>query len=217
MIRNLRRGLAVALIIATASLSAVERRGADLAYPAVAGFLAGLPLKAGSNFVFGDSETEELIALSASQGINVFELIDCVARYVKTLGARVTITGESLRKTERRFKLGDERVLAILPVENLNRLEIGTPVSKEQKEADIYLDSEYESFIEIGKAHYKTRFGFASLSPLVFDDCYGVQVSRFLISTPLERLELYAPAKGAIYVKGISKPKRWNLSLISER
>jgi len=33
------------------------------------------------------------------------------------------------------------------------------------------------------------------------------------LHAPLERLELYEPGKGAIYVKGLSRPKRWNLDV----
>lgn len=213
---NLTARLAALIVCICMSISGypAERSGADKAYPAVRGYLSQLPFQADILRQLSASEAERLIALSAEQGINVFELIDCAVRYAKEAGIRLSITGDSLRAVESRFSLGDERVLAILPVDKLIRLEAGVIISSGQKEVDIYLDSEYESYIEIGKAHYKTRFGFERMSPLLFDGCYGVQVSRFLISTPLEKLELYAPAKGAIYVKGLSRPKRWNLQII---
>jgi len=215
MIPFVRSVAAIAFIMASFSLAAVERRGADNAYPKIAEYLGTLPLRSGVMYTLADAEVEALISLSAQQGINVFELIDCASRYSRTLGARVALTGASLRAVETRYNLGDERVLSILPVEKLLRLETGTNVEDGQKDVDIYLDSEYETFIEIGNAHYNTRFGFSKLSPLLFDGCYGVQVSRFLFSAPLLKLELYAPAKGAIYVRGMTRPKGWNLQVIT--
>ncbi len=205
----------IAVFTITSIAFTAERRGADSAYPAIERHLSNLSLEAGKTRELSDGETAALIDLSAKEGINVFELIDCAARYAKGEKARILISGDSLRATEGRFSLGDERVLAILPIDKVLWLEIGTPVSPGQKDLDIYLDSEYESFIEIGKAHYDRRFGFERVSPLLLDGCYGVQVSRFLITTPLSKLELYAPGKGAIYVKGLSRPKKWNLQIIT--
>lgn len=207
----------VALCLSVTMLSAAEKRGADSAYPAINDFMSALSLSPGAVHSMDDSAVEGLISVSASQGINVFELMDCVNRYAQGAGLRILIQGDSLRSLEGRFNLGDERVLSILPVDKVVKIEIGSRLSAGQKDVDIWLDSEYESYIEIGKARYETRFGFERLTPLLFDGCYGVQVSRFFITTPLEKLELYAPAKGAIYVKGLSKPKRWNLSIISAR
>lgn len=195
-------------------LAAAERSGADKAALPVAEYLATLPLNRGEKYVLTPYETEGLIALSADLGINVFELMDCVARFALPSGIRLVLTGDSLRGLESRFQLGDARVLSILPVEKLERLEIGSTLQTGENPIDIYLLSEYESFIEIGTARYSKRFGFARVLPLSFEGCFGVEVSRFLFSAPLVRLELYAPAKGAIYVRGVAKPKRWNLRTV---
>lgn len=195
-------------------LPAAERSGADKAALPVAEYLATLSLSVGERHVMSPAETEALVSLSADLSINVFELMDCVARYALPSGVRLVLPGDSLRALESRFRLGDARVLSILPVEKLDRLEIGSSLEKGENPIDIYLVSEYESFIEIGTAHYEKRFGFAKVGPLSFESCFGIQVSRFLFSAPLVRLELYAPAKGAIYVRGVGKPKRWNLQVI---
>jgi len=52
------------------------------------------------------------------------------------------------------------------------------------------------------------------MEPRLFAEAYGVQVKRFPVSTELQKLELYAPAKGAIYVKALNRPKRWNLNIV---
>lgn len=180
-------------------------------------FFSTLPITSASVYTLSDSEAFSLINLSADAGINVFELIDSVFRILEPLKARVVITGDSLRKTEDFFILGDERVLSILPIKKLVYLEVGKSISSKQNDLDIFLDSEYESFIEIGTARYLKHFGFKNLSPSLFDSCFGVQVHKLFFSAPLIKLELYGPAKGAIYVKGLMKPKRWNLQIIQRK
>lgn len=198
-------------------LPAVQPSGADNASPKIAGFLMTLPISSGSVYTLPDSEVETLIEISANAGINVFELIDCTFRFLKLQNARIIIKGDSLRKTENLFVLGDERVLSILPVKNLRFIEVGASFFSEQNNLDIFLDSEYESYIEIGTARYQKHFGFKTLSHLILDDCFGVQVHKLFFSAPLIKLELYAPAKGAIYVKGLFRPKRWNLQIIQRK
>ena len=73
-----------------------------------------------------------------------------------------------------------------------------------------------EKYIEIGTAVYAPRFGFRKLSPLLFDQAYGITVKKLVINTTLEKLALFEPGKGAIYVKALSRPKRWNLNVVRE-
>lgn len=218
MIRALKPVTALVLcLLMLKPILAVERSGADKAAPKISEFIDSLSISPESRYTLSVADTQALVALSASLGINVFELMDCSIRHAVPARIRLVIQGEVLRNLEDRYRLGDDRVLSILPIQNLNRLELGKILSPGENTVDIFLNSEYESFIEIGTARYNTRFGFSSVSPLLFDGCYGVQVSRFFFTAPLLKLELYAPAKGAIYVKGIPKPKRWNLNIIAEK
>lgn len=199
------------------SAFSLERIGADSAVPEIFNVLSSFRIPHGSEHVLSSAETEKLIGKASELAINVFELIDCMHRYAINERIRMVITGDSLRATENIYNLGDERVLAILPVSVLQRIETGAILSNNQNALDIFLNSEYESFIEIGTARYEKKFGFKSLTPLLFQNSYGVQVSKLVFSAPLIKLELYAPAKGAIYVRGVPRPKRWNLPVITEK
>ncbi|MDR1747985.1 MAG: hypothetical protein LBR47_02880 [Spirochaetaceae bacterium] len=214
--------MAAALFCVTLTgLYGAERNGADYAAPYVASFLEALSLPAGESYAFTYQDTEQMLGLSADTGINIFELIDCMYRYLAPRRMRISISGEALRSLQSEFDLGGERVLAILSVEKLRYLELGAVLSSSQSDLrgqnalDVYLDSPCSKYIEIGTASYEARFGFKTITPLLLADAYGVTVKRLFVTTPLTKLELYAPGKGAIYVKALSRPKKWNLDIIS--
>lgn len=207
--------LFVFVSLAPAVFAQGAKPGANGAAAEVAALLAGFELPATGTALLDDGRTETMIALAARMRINVFELLDASYRYLAPLGFRISIPGSSLRKTEALYDFGRERVRALLPVDVIERIEIGAVRNPEQKAMDVWLSEPREEFIEIGTAVYQTRFGFEKLSPLRFDRSYGVTVKRFFFSTVLERLELYEPGKGAIYVKGLSRPKKWNLWIVT--
>lgn len=209
--------MAVLLFSASLACRAQSRLGADHAAPAVSAFLDAIPAASGGAYQLTETQTETLLGLAASNRINVFELLDCIYRNVSARKGRIAITGAALRKLESRYDLGGERILSILPVGKLDRLETGAALDSDDRALDIYLVSPHESRMDIGTAYYRTRFGFASISPLVFSAAYGITVKKLVFSAPLEKLELYEPGKGAIYVAGMSKPKRWNLDVVTEK
>jgi hypothetical protein len=204
----------LALFFFSALPAQAERLGADLAVPEVTAFLKTLPLKPGQMYAFSSADTERFIDLAARIHINVFEALDCTYRYIKPLNARVKVVGSDLRSLQSRYDLGGERVLAILSVDKLRYLETGAALAPGQFALDIFLESQTEKYIEIGTAVYSARFGFKRISPLHFDDAYGITVKKLIITTTLERLELFSPGKGAIYVKALSRPKKWNLDVV---
>lgn len=205
----------LSITVAMSSLFAVEPAGADLAAPEITLFLQSLPLKKAQIYTFSDTETEAIIGLAAKLRVNVFELIDCVYRYTASINSRIAITGSSLRKLQKNYNLGGERVLAILPVDKLKTIEIGAKLSNNQRALDMYLESVHQTYIEIGTAVYETRCGFTAMKPGLYLQAYGITVKKLFFNAPLDKLELYAPAKGAIYAKGLSRPKKWNLNVIS--
>ena len=192
-----------------------EKPGADGAAAEVAALLASFGLPASGTSMLDDGRTEAMLALAARLRINVFELLDASYRYLLPRGLRLGIAGGSLRKAEARFDFGRERVRSLLPVDVLEKIEIGAVQGPGEQAMDVWLSKSREEFIEIGTAVYETRFGFEKLSPLRFDHSYGVKVKRFPFSSVLERLELYEPGKGAIYVRGLPKPKKWNLWIVT--
>ena len=201
-------------LCAAQPLRADSRLGADNAAPEVSALLETLPLRNASVYNLTDRETEQMIDLASRMHINVFEILDCSFRYLAPKGLRISVSGSALRKLQDRYNLGGERVLKLLAVDKFPYLEIGAHQNAGQCDLDIYLASAAEAEFDIGTGVYETRFGFRRLSPLCFDDAYGITVRKLFISTPLEKLELFAPGKGAIHVKGLSRPKRWNLDVV---
>lgn len=193
------------------------RAGADAASPRVASFLELIPMKSGSIYTFSDDETRRMVAMAAEAHINVFELLDCAYRYAAPRGFRISVSGSSLRKAQATHDLGGERVLALLPVSKMIRMEAGAAQQAGQNALDVYLDSDHEAYIEIGTAVYDRHFGFARIDPLLFSSPFGIEVKKLFFTAPLKKLELYEPAKAAIYASGISKPKRWVLHTVTPK
>jgi len=188
--------------------------GADKAAPFVADALGVLPFEKADTYILDGAQTAKLFALAAELQINVFELIDASYRYLAPRGLRMSLLGTTLRTVESRFDFGRERVRSLLPIDTMISLEVGAVQKAGQKAMDVRLSAGREEYIEIGTAVYETRFGFSRLSPLLFDGAYGVKVKRFLFATDLDKLELYEPGKGAIWVKGLGRPKKWNLWVV---
>lgn len=194
-----------------------SRLGADHAEPGVAAFLNDMNLVPETMHFCSKTETANLIALAEAEKINVFELIDCIYRFIQPRKIRFTITGQDIREMQSEFDLGGERILAILAIDTLLYIEFGAILTDEQKAMDAYLEGPRETYIEIGMAQYEEQFGFNSLSPLLFDDAYGITVKKFFFKAPLTKLELFSPGKGAIYVKNMFRPKRWNLDVVKKK
>ena len=208
---------AVLLALAGGAAFADSRIGADAGYPYVAEFLENLPIKSDEIYECTADDLREVLSLAATIHINVFEVIDCFYRWCEPKMMRIAIIGDDLREADNDFNLGGERILAILALENLVRIETGAVLEAGQQALDMYLSAPYEKYIEIGTVHYEERAGFNKMSPNLFDEAFGITVKKFFITTPLVRLELFSPGKGAIYVKAVSRPKRWNLDVVTKK
>ena len=209
--------LLIAFALACGAAFAAQGIGADAAYPHVAQLLETFHLQEGALYECTLSDLREVMALAASIRVNVFEVIDCFYRWCEPRGVRIAIRGDDLRAIEGEFDLGGERILAILAIESLVRLETGAPLKEGDRALDMYLSAPYEKYIEIGTARYEERAGFAKMGPNLFDEAYGITVKKFFITTPLVKLELFEPGGGAIYVKVISRPKRWGFGLVKNK
>ncbi len=209
--------LLFALLLAGGTAFAAQGIGADAAYPYIAEYLESIPFERGELYKCTLSDLRDVMALAADIHINVFEVIDCFYRWCEPRGIRIAMYGDDLRQIEKEFDLGGQRILAILALENLERLETGALLEPSQCALDMYLNEPYEEYIEIGTVNYEERAGFRKMSPKLFDEAYGITVKKFFITTQLARLELFEPGRGAIYVKAISRPKRWNLDLVRRK
>lgn len=194
-----------------------DRSGADLAAPRVQAVLELMNIPQGVAYELDEMQTKALIETSASLSINVFELVDCAYRYLGSRNMRVTFNGNTLRKAGEQFELGSQRVYALLPMNKISRMELGSIMTAGQTAFDVYLTETHQDYIEIGTAIYAQRFGFAKLRPLNFEEPYGITVKKFLFTSALSRIEFYEPAKAAIYVTGLTRPKRWVLEVIRKR
>ena|GEM_PF-681684 len=202
------------LCIAVGPLHSAEGIGADLAATRVAQSFARLPIKVGETYRFSEAQTIAFIGLAADIQINVFELIDCSYRYLAPRDMRIRIEGDDLREAERFFDLGRERVNAILPVEDIDNLELGALNKPDQAAMDVQLLRESSQYVEIGTAKLALHFGFRAISPLLFEAPYGIKVQRLIFTTDFLKLELYAPGKAALFVVGVPRPKRWNIWMV---
>lgn len=192
-----------------------SRLGSDAALPFIKEEIEKLPLTAGEMYECDETDVRALVDTAAEIHINVFEIIDCCYRLIEPMNARIAIRGDHLRGLQDEYNLGSERVLAILALEKLDRIEFGAKLDQSQEALDLHLNEPYETYIEIGTAIYDRRAGFKTISPKLFDDAFGITVKKLFIKSPLVKLELFAPGKGAIYVKAISRPKRWNLDVVT--
>jgi hypothetical protein len=190
---------------------------ADAYAPRVAAFLESLGAKPGTLLKLETPETLALMGVGAKQGMNVFELFDAVHRWAVVKNVRFHIGEDSLREAARVYDIGRERVRSLLPLDLMTGLEVGAALSPDEAALAATLAEPYSEYVEIGTIKLSTRFGFNVLEPDRFLKPYGIAVTRFPVSASLNRLELYAPHKGAIYISDMPRPKRWNLWPITGR
>ena len=205
------------LILCTLFCFTKPRMGANRAEPFVAEYFKKLPLESNQTYILTQQDSLNLVSLGENLGINVFELLDCVYRFSQKYNNRIVLLGNDLQFAKKSFNLGGDRVEALLPIDKLIRIECGATFDKNQRALDIYLIDSYQDYIEIGTAVYEKRFGFAQLEPNLFSKPYGIQVKRMIFTSNLDKIVMYEPAKAAIYVKGIIKPKRWVLDIIKRK
>ena len=103
----------------------------------------------------------------------IFELLNQSALYLKTRSTRVRIDGDDLRTVNRRFDLGGERVNTLLPVEKIRFIEIGSDLTGESPEMEVYLVEKHSDFLELGDFFLSEHFGFDMLEEAWFRDGFG--------------------------------------------
>lgn len=191
--------------------------GADAAFPYIEKVLQSVPIPSDKIYICTDEDVEKLIAKTAEVKINIFELLDCTYRYLSKNELRVVIKGSSLKKLTEKFIYGDERILSLIPIPIIEKIETGFSFKPGQKPLQIFLSQKYEKYIEIGTAFYEKEFGFEKMEPHLFLDSYGMKVKKFNIKLKIKKIHLYESAKGAIYAKGFYKPKKWYLCIVEKK
>ncbi len=182
--------------------------GADKAFPFVKKILKTIPITSDKMYCCTDKDVEKLIETAAEIEINIFELLDCTYRYLSENKMRIEIKGSSLQRLMDTYDYGETRVLLIMPVPLIDKIETGFLLEKNQKPLQVFLTQKYERFVDIGTVFYEKEFGFNRLEPRFFYDAYGMKIKYIGIKVRIKKIHFYGNGLGAIYAKGFFKPKK---------
>ena len=189
--------------------------GADAAYPVLAKVFSELQIPENEVYIVNDQYWTVMLDKSVELDINLLELLDCMYRYLAPNQKRIEISGSVIRNAQTSFSYGDP-LETLLPIEKLEKLQIGACFTSDQKPLDMWLDASYSVYIKIATAIYDTKCGFGKLEPLNFLEPYGMQVKKWNIIKPVRKFELYAPGLGAVYAVGFFRPKRWYVDSVTK-
>ena len=173
--------------------------------------LATFLLKEGEMHSCTKEEVDAILTIAIKQELNLFELLYATNAYLIKTGNRILIKGSILRELETKIIYGNERVYALMPINIIEEIEIGT-IPKTKLEAhviDIFFKQSYEKYIEIGSAIYEKHIGFNKAENNIFSECFGMNVKKIGIKKKIDKIEMYEKTKIAIYVKGFPRPKKW--------
>lgn len=162
-------------------------------------------------YVCTKNEVDSLLTVAIAQNMNLFELLYATNTSLLKNKNRILIKGDILRDLEKKITYGNERVYALIPINIIEEIEIGT-ILKTKLEAhiiDIFFKQTYEKYIEIGTAIYEKHIGFNRIENNTFYECFGMNVKKIGIKKRIDKIEMYEKTKIAIYVKGFPRPKRW--------
>ena len=173
--------------------------------------VAGFAFEDGELYVCTKEEVDSLLCKAIEQNMNLFELLYATNTSLIKREKRVLIKGDILRELEKKIVYGNERVYALIPINIIEEIEIGT-ILKTKLEAhaiDIFFKQDYEKYIEIGTAIYEKHIGFNRTEENTFFECFGMNVKKIGIKKKIDKIEMYEKRKIAIYVKGFPRPKKW--------
>ena len=173
--------------------------------------VAGFAFEDGELYVCTKEEVDSLLCKAIEQNMNLFELLYAINTSLIKRERRVLIKGDILRDLEKKIVYGNERVYALIPINIIEEIEIGT-ILKTKLEAhaiDIFFKQDYEKYIEIGTAIYEKHIGFNRTEENTFFECFGMNVKKIGIKKKIDKIEMYEKRKIAIYVKGFPRPKKW--------
>ncbi|MEL3906127.1 MAG: hypothetical protein P1P65_03715 [Treponema sp.] len=190
--------------------------GADAAYPALEKVLEQIPIAENTLYIFSDDELNQVLDTSADLVINLFELMDCLYRYLAPRNMRVEISGTSLRNARQIFDYGGHPIELLLPIGKIVKVELGAALDDTQQALDMYLDAPYSVYIDIATALYDTRCGFESVEPHIFSKPYGMHIKKWVMVKAVRKIHLYEALQAAAYIEGFYKPKIWHLRPIQK-
>ena len=188
---------------------------ADEAYPIIDKTVLALPMRENSVYYVNDDDVKGILGTASDIGINLFELIDCMYRYLAPNNKRLEISGKVLRNARTSFSYGGYPIEQLLPIDTIVSVQVGACFTKNQNPLEMELDVPYSVYIEIATATYDTRCGFTKLQPLNFLESYGMYIKKWNITKRIRKIHLYEPGYGAVYAQGFFKPKKWAFAAIA--
>ena len=183
-------------------------KGADAAYPILEKMFSEMQIPENKLYIVSDQDMATMLDKSVELDINLFELLDCIYRYLAPNHKRFEISGTVLRNAQTTYSYGDP-IETLLPIEKMEKIQVGACLTQEQKPLDMWLSEPYSVFIKVATAVYDTRCGFGKLEPLNFLQPYGMQVKKWNIVKPIRKFHLFEPGRSAVYAEGFFRPKRW--------
>ena len=183
-------------------------KGADAAYPIFEKMFSEMQIPENKLYIVSDQDMATMLDKSVELDINLFELLDCIYRYLAPNHKRFEISGTVLRNAQTTYSYGDP-IETLLPIEKMEKIQVGACLTQEQKPLDMWLSEPYSVFIKVATAVYDTRCGFGKLEPLNFLQPYGMKVKKWNIVKPIRKFHLFEPGRSAVYAEGFFRPKRW--------
>lgn len=183
-------------------------KGADAAYPILEKMFSEMQIPENKLYIVSEQDMATMLDKSVELDINLFELLDCIYRYLAPNHKRFEISGTVLREAQTTYSYGDP-IETLLPIEKMEKIQVGACFTQEQKPLDMWLSEPYSVFIKVATAVYDTRCGFGKLEPLNFLEPYGMQVKKWNIVKNIRKFYLFEPGRSAVYAEGFFRPKRW--------
>ena len=183
-------------------------KGADAAYPILEKMFSEMQIPENKLYIVSEQDMATMLDKSVELDINLFELLDCIYRYLAPNHKRFEISGTVLREAQTTYSYGDP-IETLLPIEKMEKIQVGACFIQEQKPLDMWLSEPYSVFIKVATAVYDTRCGFGKLEPLNFLEPYGMQVKKWNIVKNIRKFYLFEPGRSAVYAEGFFRPKRW--------
>ena len=180
---------------------------ADEAYPASEEIVAALPMQENIVYHTNDDDVQQILGAAADTGINLFELIDCMYRYLAPNNKRLEISGTSLRSARVSFTYGGYPIEQLLPIDTIVSVQVGACFTKTQNPLEMELEAPYSVYVEIATAAYDAKCGFTKVQPLNFLESYGMYIKKWNITKQIRKIHLYE--------HGFFKPKKWAFGAIS--
>lgn len=195
------------IVLYCAAVLFVFAEGADASYPTIKDVLSRMEIPERQLYTVSEQDITLILDKAVDLDINLLELFDCMYRYLGSNNKRIELSGLVLRNAQAVFSYGDPLEF-LLPIERLEKMQIGACFTQGQKPLDMYLTAPYSVYFKSITAAYEVRCGFGKVTPRTFLEPYGMFAKKWGMVKALRKFDLFAPGRCAIYVKGFLWAKK---------